>query len=194
MLHTQLVSWCLALLNMLVPVASWTDEYPREAESFVTSAERDPLFKGKRGVEETVDYLVSVAWFESHFKPSAKGDAGASLGLLQIAPGTAQPYLGQVRAKRAAFGDIFDPWNTVRDDLFDVEASPSIAIKLMRVSFGICRDRPREDRLGWYAAGGAGCRGLVESRHRVAKAQWLAQAYPFVFVEPAVDPGSVAEL
>ena len=183
-LHLQLVAWCLALMNTMVPSAPWIVEYPREAESFVTAAERDPLFKGPRGIEKTVDYELSVAWFESHFKPGAKGDGGASLGIFQAAPDTAKPYLGQARAKRAAFGDVFDPWNTAREDLFDVEASPGLAIRLMRVSFGICRDRPQSERLGWYAAGGEGCRGLVESRHRVNKAQWLALVHPFVADAP----------
>jgi hypothetical protein len=162
----------------LVPTAPWSDVFPREAESFVTAAERDTLFRGKRGIEETIDYELSVAFYESHFKPEAKGDGGASLGLFQIAPGTAQPYVGWVRAKRAARGDVFDPWATVRDELFDVEASPGLALRLMRVSFEICRDRPREERLGWYAAGGSGCRGIKESRHRVAKAEWIARAFP----------------
>jgi len=179
MMHTQLVLWCLGLMNLMVPSAPWVSEYPREAEAFVTAAERDPLFKGKRGVEETIDYELSVAFFESTFNPAVKGDRGASWGLWQISPPTAAPYLGQARAKRAAFGDVIDLWRPVGEDLLDPEAAAPLAIQLMRTSFGICRDLPRSDRLGWYARGGAGCRGLKESRHRVAKAEWLAFAHPF---------------
>lgn len=178
-LHLQLVAWCLAIMASMVPSAPWASEYPREAEAFVTAAERDPLFRGSRGVEETVDYELSVAWFESTFNPNAKGDLGGSWGLFQVAPGTAKPYLSQARAKRAAFGDVVDLWQPVGTDLLEPEAAAPLAIKLMRVSFGICRDRPREERLGWYAAGGMGCRGIKESRHRVNKAEWISRAHPF---------------
>ena len=178
-MHTLLVSWCLAIMTMLVPKAPWAAELPKEAEAFVTAAERDPLFKGRRGVEETVDYELSVAWFESTFNPAARGDRGASWGLFQVSPPTAQPYADGTRAKRIAFGDLVDLWRPVGMDLLDPEAAAPLALRLMRVSFGICRDRPRSERLGWYAAGGEGCRGLKESRNRVAKAEWLALAYPF---------------
>jgi hypothetical protein len=179
-MHTHLVAWCLAILNLLVPAAPWSSEFPREAEAFVTAAERDPLFKDKRGVEETVDYELSVAFFESTFNPAAIGDKGGSWGLFQVSPPTAAPYAEQARAKRIAFGDLVDLWRPVGQDLLEPEAAAPLAIKLMKISFQICRDRPREERLGWYAAGGTGCRGIKESRHRVGKAQWLAQAHPFV--------------
>lgn len=187
-MHNILVSWCLAIMAVLVPKAPWTDSYPREAEAFVTAAERDPLFKGPRGVERTIDYELSVASFESVFDPSAKGDRGASLGLFQITPATAKPYQGQAHALRAVWGDTFDPWRPVSEELLEPEGAAPLAIRLMRVSFWICRDRPRDERLGWYAAGGFGCRGVRESKHRVNRALWIARAFPAPLeVEPKGD-------
>src|SRR5580692_4684109 len=177
-MHNILVSWCLTIMTFLVPRAPWTDSFPRGAEAFVTAAERDPLFKGPHGVERTIDYELSVAWFESKYDPSAKGDRGASLGLFQVTTGTAKPYQGQAHATRALWGDTFDPWAPVAEELLEPEAAAPIAIRLMRVSFWICRGRPKDEALGWYAAGGLGCRGVRESRHRVNKALWIARTYP----------------
>lgn len=99
--------------------------------------------------------LVALSWFESRFDPTAEGDEGRSLGLWQIQAGTAR---------------------STRTQLLDTRSSAIAASRLVRLSTRICRARPREERLAWYAAGGVGCsseRGFVLSRHRMAIADAL---------------------
>ena len=155
-MKTLLATWIVATMQSLQPVAPWLDSYPDTAAALERAATADPLYKGSRGVEQTVDVLLSLGWFESRFDPHASGDHGASIGLFQIAPTTA---------------------GLPRFVLEDQEAAARTAIKLIRQSFQICREYPVEERLAWYTHGGPDCSplGVPTSRHRMQKAMWLFQ-------------------
>jgi hypothetical protein len=138
---------------LLQPNAPWKDSYETTAQAITKAVAQElPLFSGERGRERTAALLVSLAWFESRFNKNAVGDHGAAHGLYQ----------------QHDHGTLEDPF----------EASV-VAIQQMRASSRICKSRPIEEMLGWYAAGGNDCnRGLRESRHRVLKAFWLFKNHP----------------
>ena len=141
---------------LLVPRATWRETYEATAQGVVDGAHDEPVFDGAYGVEKTIALDVSVAMFESTFNPNAVGDHGAAKGLYQVHG--AMPE----NARQAT-----------------VEAN-----RMMRQSFKACRSRPLEERLAWYASGGAtGCEnpgGQKASRHRVGLAlrlfsKWLRE-------------------
>lgn len=148
-----MTAWILAIMIAMQPTAPWRSTYEATARAITdVVTEQEPLFAGDLGRERTAVLLVSVAWFESTFKPGAVGDKGASHGLYQV----------------QGHGDLTDPHDATR-----------AALGMMRASFRVCRERPIVEALGWYAAGGNDCdRGLRESRHRVARALWLFRRYP----------------
>jgi Transglycosylase SLT domain len=153
---TPLALWALSIMVYLQPAAPWLDSYPTTATALAYAAEDAPLFKGPHGTEQTVALLLSIAWFESRFDPSARGDHGASLGLFQIAPGTAGSFVA-------------------KDDLLDPALAARTALRLVRQSFAICQERPQDERLAWYTHGGPDCSplGVSTSRNRMLKAAWL---------------------
>lgn len=148
-----MTEWILVLMTQLEPKTPWVDTYPKTAAAIAEAAKRDPLFAGDEGITRTAVTLVSLAWFESKFQPDAMGDKGKSCGAFQIQPSTS---------------------GLSCDVLRDPDLAAPEAIRLMRQSFRICRARPLEERLAWYAGGSASCdRGLRHSRHRMALARNL---------------------
>lgn len=148
-----MTAWILALMVAMQPTAPWRSTYDDTAKAIAqVVAEQEPLFAGELGREKTAAVLVSLAWFESTFKPGAVGDKGASHGLYQV----------------QGHGDLTDPIDATR-----------AALGMVRASFRVCRAQPVNEWLGWYAGGGPDCtRGLRESRHRMARAIWLVKRYP----------------
>lgn len=149
-----MIAWVLALMALMQPRAPWRDSYAATAAAIATIVEAErPMFEGPRGRERTAALLVSLAWFESTFQPDALGDKGKAHGLYQV----------------HGHGELADPVEATR-----------VALSLVRMSFVLCRARPIEERLAWYAQGGADCSApsadaLTKSRHRVLKAMWLAR-------------------
>lgn len=169
-----LIAWVLAAMTQAQPPAKtpWADTYATTAEALATVAEEEPLFDGKDGARRTASWFVSVAWFESTFKPDAVGDKGQSVCLFQI---------GVSNLKGLGV--------TKNELLTDVAACTRAARRMMKASIGVCSKRPLEDWLGQYAAGGDSCggpegQGLRESRHRVRKAIWLFSNIPFADSRP----------
>jgi Transglycosylase SLT domain len=154
-----LADWTLSLMLSLEPHAACAADCPRIARAMTAAAVADPLFTDKRGVEETIAQEVALAWHESRFVETAKGDHGASLGLFQISPPTA--------AAPAA-------------DLLAAETAAPIAIRLLRQSFRICKRETPDHALAWYAAGGNGClaKGFQASAHRIALAKRIYKKHP----------------
>lgn len=144
-----MLTWIISLMLLLQPQAPWKANYESTAVGILEGAKAEPLFQGESGLRRTVALDVALAWFESRFDPSAVGDNGRSRGLYQVQyVGDVEPVLQQ----------------TIR------------ANQMIKESFRVCRYKPFEERLGWYASGGNGCSnagGLKASRHRVLKAKWL---------------------
>jgi transglycosylase-like protein with SLT domain len=184
--YQNLLAWVLATMFSLQPAydekrcwwgVTWTDTYEATAEAFVREAYDHPLpitVTDRRQVDrwalEGVSPVVFTAalelvWAakESRFKPDAVGDRGSSLGVLQVSSFWARS------AKR-------DP-----EDLLDVEVAVPVAVVLFHTSFEVCRDKPFDYRMSWYAAGGSGCdrgqRSHEISTARINRAIRLARTY-----------------
>lgn len=150
--------WILSLMvaaSLLEPLpASFRGHYPEIAQAIADAAEATPL-PGKDGKSHMGAVLVALAWHESRFRPDLKleGDAGASLGPWQLSKGWHAPS--------------------------DLEGQAMFAARLVRQSWSVCRDRPIDERLGWYAYGRRGCEHRWEtSRIRMALAKRLLAKYP----------------
>ena len=151
-MNTLLLKTILTVMVLLQPQAPWKDDYEQISRGLLSGATTAPVFDGEYGVQRTLALDISLAWFESRFDRHATGDNGAAHGLYQV------------HAKEAE----------------TVEAQTIEANKLIKASFRICRNRPLEERLGWYASGGNGCDrpgGLKASRHRMLKAMWLYRKF-----------------
>lgn len=144
--------WVLSLMIGLQPLAPWRESYPETASAIARASRTFPAFEGANGAKRTAALLVSLAWFESRFDPQAHGDHGQSLGLFQIS---------RVHAKSV--------------ELLEPNYAPYHALSLIRRSFEVCRSKPVDERLAWYAAGGDGCSdaGIRKSAHRMALARRL---------------------
>ncbi len=151
----MLTAWILSLMLLLQPTAPWSGTYAATATAIDQVVHEQPsLFTDDlEGLQKTAAVLVSLAWFESTFKPNAVGGGGRFRGLYQT----------------GGHGDLADPVVATR-----------VALALVRESFELCRARPLEERLAYYAAGGASCRdvppdALARSRYRILKAMWLVK-------------------
>lgn len=141
------LSWMLALQ----PQAAWLSEYWEEAVAISVASEARPLFRGDEvasGAERTAAVLVAVAFEESRFRANATGDHGQSRSAWQVSRYWGEPVT--------------------------IDGQALLALDLMRESFRVCRARPVEERLSWYAAGGSGCdRGHAASVRRMRLAERL---------------------
>jgi hypothetical protein len=162
MISSHLVAWVWYMMLQLQPatVTPWAETYESTAKVFAEEATLLPLFSGSDGARRTAALFLSVAWFEGKFNPQAKGDCKngkcESLCMFQIG-----------RSNVAGLKV------TEEQLLSDVRVCTQAARKMMQISFGVCRGRPKLDILGHYASGGATCGGLRESRHRMQKAEWI---------------------
>ena len=134
----------------------------------------DAIHDASEGDAEHAAVLVALAAREGHFNPDAVAadHAGYSWGLYQI--------------HESNFGWLGITW----DDATSALSSSPIALRLVEESRRVCRARPEEERLAWYAAGGPTCdvpEGLADSRNRVALEKWLLRTSPAPthFVESA---------
>jgi len=136
---TQLV---LLWMTSLVPAPSvpWGPSYVETATAIVTACEERPAFGS---AERCAAVLTAIAYHESRFQPDAIGDGGQSRGVWQVSRAwglaPAAPVLEHAR----------------------------LAAELVDRSEHICHDRPLDERLGWYAAGGRGCGRPTSSRLRM---------------------------
>jgi hypothetical protein len=173
-----MAAWILSLMLFLQPSAPWRDTFPATAEAISVAAHEAPIFTGRDAVERTAAQLVALMWFESRFDPNAAGDHGQSLGLAQI--GVSNLH---------ALG-------LTREQLFDPATNTRAALRMMQLSFVVCRVHPKEERLAHYAAGGDGCtKGIKESVHRTQLAARLLRDHPVFWSEATPAPsGSGSQL
>ena len=153
-------AWILIAMIALQPRAAWRESYAETAQAIADVAEESPLFDGATGRAKTAALLVSLARFESNFQPGAVGDHGKSRGLFQV----------------QGHGTLDEPHDAAR-----------AAVAELRASLRVCRKRPLEERLAFYAGGGPaphdadGCPvnddAVKKSRHRVALALWIFSKY-----------------
>jgi hypothetical protein len=110
----------------------------------------------------TAALMVVMTWHESRFRENQVGDSGASIGVAQVA-------------------SFWTKTVCKDDDLADLSQNIDCSLKLLHISFEICRSHPIEDRLAWYAAGGSGCEKRLElSRFRMHQVARLMREHPAV--------------
>lgn len=169
---SPLSRWILDSMISAQPAAPWRDTYPQTAEIFAKVATDSPLFSGEDGPRKTAAWFVSTAWFEGRFDPKAKGDGGCRrMGADNkcLEKGPPQSFcMFQIGKSN------FEYLKTSEEEILgSTEVCTRMAVKMMKISFGVCKGRPMDEWLGHYASGGDTCKGLTESRHRVNKAKWL---------------------
>ena len=160
--------WILKLMQLLIPHAHYADTFPATAAAIDKVAHEAPLYEGENAVVETAVDLVALAYYESRFDPKAVDKKKTSYGLTQI-DGSNLKSLG-----------------LTKEQLFDPETNLRAALKLMRISYRLCRYRPHDERLANYASGGPTCsvpEGLVESRRRLKLAAALLRKHPVKWTE-----------
>lgn len=168
--------WILNVLLAMEPNTPWKGTYESTAEAFAKYAVQMPLFQGDEDGRKTASIFVSVAWFEGHFKPDAQGDCDKT-----------DPKTGMCAAGRPHSFCTFQinesnlkSFDVTKDQLLsDIDTCTRVAASIMKRSFSVCKDRPLEDRLNWYAAGGGDCRANVpKGRHRMNKGKWVYDRFP----------------
>ena len=153
----------LAWMLRLQPEAPWSASYPTTASAIATLANHDPVFEGDDGPERTAAVLTSIAWFEGRFKADAEGGyvggRPTSFCTMQV-DGSNFGHLGVTR----------------RQVLSDIGACIWAGLRMVHVSFYVCRHKPLEGRLDHYATGGGACTRPAhdEGGHRMRLARWLA--------------------
>ncbi len=170
MSSAALVKWALKAMLTIQPAAvtPWADTYQDTAEVFAKVAEEQPLFKGDDGVQRTLSWFISTAWFEGRFDPRAKGDCTEKDKAGKCISPPQSLCMFQVGVSNLSGLGL-----TAEEILGSTEVCTRAARKLMKISMGVCKARPMEEWLGHYASGGGTCAGLKESRHRVTKAKWV---------------------
>lgn len=170
----------LALLLRLEPHAVHRPTFEKTAKAIADASNASPLFSGAHGEEKTASLLAATADFESGLIPNAEGDCTASDGKLVpskagVCPTGTKPHsfcLVQVGESN------FKALGVTREEIqTDIETCVRSGLRLMHLSFQVCRERALEERLTHYAGGGNGCPvsddARKKSKHRVLKALWL---------------------
>lgn len=148
-------AWVVGLMMALEPSAPWRTTYEKTAEAIARAAEAEPLFEEK-GEERTAALLVSVAWYESHFKPNAKSSNGKWFCLYQID----KRYLS-------------DP----EKSLSDPEFCTRTAVKIIKNSFQQCDKHPENERLSVYLSGSCD-KAVKQSKYRMFLMGKLLREHP----------------
>lgn len=169
-------AWVRTLMMKSEPRAPWIDTYQASAEVIAAVSDELPVYAGEEGPEKTAALLVSIGWFESHFRPDAKGDCD------QVHPVTRMCVTGS-RAHSFCMFQIHETnFASLKVTEAEVQGDLRIctrsALRLVRNSFRTCASKPHENRLDQYTTGGSGCLSPRhdEGRHRIRKADWLFDA------------------
>jgi hypothetical protein len=168
-------SWVLAALRILAPASPFAETFDDTAVAIAAESNAAPLFAGPDGPKETAALVASLGWFESSLNPAAEGDCDRTKkdGTCEAGSRPHSFCLLQIHESNHAGLGV-----TRAELLSDVRACVRAGLRMMRQSLALCRSRPLEERLRWYAAGGSTCSGDNEdaarkSRHRVLKGKWL---------------------
>lgn len=147
---TYLGASLFAIMTSLQPEAPWLESYQETAYAIADACDERPIFGSP---ERCASILVALAYHESRFDTQAEGDGGRSFGAFQISRHWLKP--GQ-----------------------DIETQARKAIDLIVESQRVCRRHPLEEKLGWYASGGATCGRPKSSRIRMHLAKQIFNRLP----------------
>jgi hypothetical protein len=167
---------------LVQPAATpWSETYAATADAIATAAIASPLpGLGSEAVERTAAVMVAVALFESHFQQDAEGDCVDKRPDGMCKRGARARSFCAFQINESNFAAL----GTTRAQIqSDINTCAAAALRMMHVSFGVCRTRPLEERLGHYASGGSTCGGLAASRARMGKALWIVRKSPPVVAD-----------
>lgn len=168
-------AWVLALFLLAQPTAPWSATYEASADTIARAALASPVFGGADGPAKTAAMLVSLGWFEGALKPDAAGDCHERRADGTCKAGATPHSWCMMQVHESNFAAL----GVTRDQIVgDFDACVDAALRMVRISMGVCRGRPVDDLLGQYASGGGECGGLVQSKHRMRKAFWLLRTRP----------------
>ena len=122
---------------------------------------------------------MAVAWYESRFQQDAEGDHERLAGGKKGEPNS----FCAMQIGKSNFRGLGVTRNDVQKS---IDTCIATGLRLMHISFGVCRAQPLEHRLDHYAVGGDGCTTPPrdEGGHRIRKALWLYKAVPRSDVNP----------
>lgn len=145
-----------ALKGIMTP--EWAASYPVTAQEIADEAERDPLLKAP---QHTAAIMVVTAYQESRFD---------------------EHPCSRLKEYDCDGGAVWGKWQTWKHW---GPPTAETAAKLLHDSFRICAKHPLEERLGWYAAGGAGCEKRLDlSRYRMGLVAKVMREVPYPTVNP----------
>lgn len=170
-------SWLLAIIVLAAP----PDAPHRYFEAVASAVEDAVQFEPAGEQVEDAAVLVALAARESRFNPwaVARDQFGASYGLFQIHETSLRGWMGDDGG--LGLGRL------IARAFVPLDAAV-VALTMVQKSRAVCRGRPWEEQLAWYASGGPTCdvpEGLAASRNRMGLARRLlaAQPAPTSFVE-----------
>ena len=155
-------AYVLKLMLVAQPAAPWRSSYESTAVAIAEAANAQPLPFADDAAARTAALLVATARFESAFKQDAEGDPlrgePQSFCLLQVG----KSNFAQLGVTRELMQH-------------DIKTCVRTGLRMMHISFNVCRSRPIDERLNQYATGGGSCVQPKhdEGGHRVRLALWL---------------------
>jgi hypothetical protein len=177
----SVIAWILSFIVMVAPPGR-TVYYPAAQETKEEAVVRynsiaqdvlevvydpgtKPLFRGPNGRAQTVALVLSIMLHESGFRKDvdfalgkySRGDQGNSWCLMQHNIGTGRTLPWNTKHNRAPkWGDPpeeIHPGYTGPELIADRKLCISEGVKVLRLSMGVCRKLPLDQRLRSYASG-----------------------------------------
>lgn len=184
--YAILAAWILQVMNHEESSAPWKATYAASADAIAHISTDAPLFQGDDGPRKTASEFLSIGLFESHYDPRAEGDrACLKWEERPIADSNTTKHVCVKQGAPHSFcmfqisDGNFEWLNTTREKIQnDFQECLRAAHTMIKTSHKICRDKPKEDRLNWYARGGDGCDPYDKGKHRVLKSGWIFAHYP----------------
>lgn len=171
---TITAAYVLKLMIAAQANAPWRSTYESTASAIADAANANPLpFPGDNASAQTAAMLVATARFESAFKPDAEGDFDKRADGTRGEPNS----FCLLQVGKSNFGFL----GVTREQMqSDVATCVRAGLRMMHVSFTVCRGRPIEERLNQYTTGGGACVQPThdEGGHRVRLALWLYRRVP----------------
>lgn len=169
-------AWVRALMTKSEPRAPWAHTYDASSAIIAAVSDEMPVYAGEDGAAKTAALLVSIGWFESHFRPDAKGDCDQIHPVTRMCvPGSRAHSFCMFQVHETNFASLGVTETEVQSSFLVCARS---ALRLVRNSFRTCASHPHENRLDQYTTGGRGCQSPrhEEGRHRIRKAEWLFES------------------
>ena len=196
-----LKAWILSTMLALEPSSPYKETFDTTAA--VACAERDqqPALRTKQpdgacsftdsDKKKTAALYISIGWFEGAFQQDAKGDCDKKKPDGTCVKGSNPHSFCMFQVNESNLKGL----GTTKDEILkDFSKCVAAGNQMLRSSFHVCAARPLTGRLRWYAAGGPDCATKAnaakeadvarKSEHRVNKAVWIYDHYPFPELAP----------